>query len=113
MNPADRVRIQHMLESARDAISFLNGKTREDLFSDRMLRLSVERAVEIVGEAAVKVSVDFRSAHPDIPWTDMMGMRNRLIHAYFDVNPNIIWSTATSDLPALVARLELLLAASG
>ena len=99
-----------MLEAARDALSFADGRVREDLAVDRMLRMSLERAVEIVGEAAAKVSPEFRMAHPDIPWGDMIGMRNRLIHAYFDINPSIVWMTAFSDLPALVAQLESLLA---
>jgi len=110
MNPADRVRLEHMLEAARDALSFAKGRIRENLAADRMLLFSLERAVEIIGEAASKVSAEFQSAHPDIPWADMIGMRNRLIHAYFDINPVIVWTTVLSDLPALIAQLESLLA---
>lgn len=102
-----------MLEAARDALSFANGRTRESLAADRMLLRYLERADEIVGEAAGKISPEFQSAHPDIPWADMIGMRNRLIHAYFDINPLIVWSTVLSDLPALIAQLEARLAADG
>ena len=84
-------------------ISFAKGRSRESLTADRMLLRSLERALEIVGEAAGKVSPEFQSAHPEIPWGDMIGMRNRLIHAYFDINPLIVWSTILSDLPALIA----------
>ena len=76
-----------MLEAARDAQSFANGRTREELAADRMLLMSLERAVEIVGEAASKVSAGFRASRPDLPWAAMIGMRNRLVHAYFDINP--------------------------
>ncbi len=113
MNPADQVRLAHMLEAAHDALSFAKGRSRESLTADRMLLRSLERALEIVGEAAGKVSPEFQSAHPEIPWGDMIGMRNRLIHAYFDINPLIVWSTILSDLPALIAQLESLLAEKG
>ena len=99
-----------MLEAAREAVSFARGRSRENLAADRMLLFSLERAVEIIGEAASKVSDEFRSAHPDIPWADIVGMRHRLIHAYFDVNLDIVWTTVVGSLPALVAQLEALLA---
>lgn len=100
-----------MLEAARDAASFLKGRRREDLASDRMLLFSLERAVEIMGEAASRVSDEFRAAQPDIPWADIAGMRHRLIHAYFDVNLDIVWKTVVESLPSLAVRIEALLAA--
>ena len=81
MNPADRLRLEHMLGSARAAMSFASGRSREDLARDRMLLRSIERELEIVGEAANKVSKECRLAHPEIPWEDMIGMRHRLIHS--------------------------------
>lgn len=102
-----------MLEAAHAALSFAKGRSRESLTVDRMLLRSLERAVEIVGEAAGKVSSEFQSAHREIPWADMIGMRNRLIHAYFDTNPLIVWATVLSDLPTLIAQLKLLLAENG
>ena len=113
MNPADRVRLQHMLEAARDAQSFANGRTREEMAADRMLLMSLERAVEIVGEAASKVSAGLRTSRPDLPWAEMIGMRNRLVHAYFDINPSIMWTTVFADLPSPIAQLESLLAEKG
>lgn len=95
-----------MLEAARDALAFVEGRSREDIAADRMLLRSLERELEIIGEAASKVSAEFRSAHPEMPWADMMGMRNRLIHAYFDISLSIVWSTVREDLPALIAQLE-------
>ncbi len=98
-----------MLEAARDAVSFARGRAREDLAIDRMLLLSIERAVEIIGEAASKVSKELQSEHPEIPWADITGMRNRLVHAYFDINIGIVWTTVVARLPALIAQLEFLL----
>ena len=110
MNPADRLRLEHMLASAGAALSFASGKSRENLASDRMLLRSIERELEIVGEAANKVSKEFRLAHPEIPWEDMIGMRHRLIHAYFDVDLDMVWQTVIEDLPNLAPLLEAALA---
>ena len=111
MRPADRVRLLHMLEAAKEAISFSNGRSREHLFDDRMLLHSLVRSIEIIGEAAVHISADYKERAPEIPWTELTGMRNRLIHAYFDIDPDIVWSTATRDLPPLIDAIERLLAA--
>lgn len=109
MPPSDTVRLRHMLDAAREAVSFAAGKSRADLDADRMLALSVVKAIEIIGEAANAVSEPFRTAHPEIPWQDIIGMRHRLINAYFDVNLSVVWSTVTEDLPPLVDALAALL----
>ena len=67
------------------------------------------KAIEIVGEAASKISEECREDFPQIPWTNIIGMRNRLIHAYFDLNLDILWKTITEDLPPLIAELEKIL----
>ena len=105
MRKDDRVRLQHMLEAANEALSFIQGKTRPDLDNDRMLVLSLVKELEIIGEAAGKVSPEVRSQNSAIPWQDISGMRNRLIHAYFDINVDILWQTVTEDLPALGTEL--------
>jgi uncharacterized protein with HEPN domain len=102
----DAVRTRHILDAAREAVGFVDGRTREDLDTDRMLSLSLVRLLEIIGEAARGVSAQFREAHPDLPWKSMAGMRDRLIHGYFDVNLDVVWETVTEDLPSLVAQLE-------
>ena len=109
MNETDLVRLQHMLDAAREALTFLDGRTLDDLKTDRMLVLALVKELEIIGEAASKVSDEVRVLATDIPWPVIVGMRNRLIHAYFDVSIEIIWTTATSKLPELVERLENLL----
>ena len=103
------MRLQHMLEAANEALGFIQGKTRPDLDKDRMLVLSLVKELEIIGEAAGKVSPEVRSQNSAIPWQDIGGMRNRLIHAYFDINLDVVWKTVTRDLPSLKAELEKIL----
>lgn len=95
-----------MLDSAREAQSYLAGKKRSDLDRDRMLVHSLVRCLEIVGEAAASVSTQCRSEMASIPWADVVSMRNRLIHAYFDINLDLVWDTVVDDVPPLVAVLE-------
>ena len=102
----DLNRLIHMLEAAREALGYVQGLTREDLRANRPIAHSVVRCLEIVGEAASKVSPRFREQCPAIDWQNIVGMRNRLIHAYFDINLNIVWRTATEELPQLIAELE-------
>ena len=109
MNDSDLVRLQHMLDASREALSFLDGCTLDDLKTDRMRALALVKELEIIGEAASKVSEEVRVLATDIPWPIIVGMRNRLIHAYFDVSIEIVWTTATSKLPELIERLESLL----
>lgn len=110
LSAEDRIRIRHMLDAANKARSFVAGRKREDLDDDEQLSLSLQRLVEILGEAAKKVSAEGRAQAPRIPWPKIAGMRDRLIHAYFDVNLDILWDTIVDDLPPLVAALEAALA---
>lgn len=73
-----------------------------------MLALSLVRLLEIIGEAASGVSDGYRAKHPAIPWKKMIGLRNRLIHGYYDIDQDIIWDTVRGDLPPLIAMLEKL-----
>jgi uncharacterized protein with HEPN domain len=101
-----------MLDAAREAVSFTEGKSREDLESDRKLVLSIVKSIEIIGEAARKLTTERRESHPDIPWQDIIGMRNRLIHAYFDINLDTVWDTVTNELPPLIGNLEEIIGGS-
>ena len=98
-----------MLDAAREAVSFANGRSRADLDSNRMLALSLVKCIEIVGEAAARISEDTRQQPSQVPWLDIVGMRNRLIHAYFDIDLDRVWDTVESDLPFLITQLEALL----
>ena len=106
MREDDRVRLRHMLDAAREALSFVAARERGDLETDRMLVLALVKSIEIIGEAGARVSEKGRDAAPDVPWLEIVAMRNRLVHAYFDVNPNVVWETVRQDLPPLVAALQ-------
>jgi len=103
----DRVRLVHMLEHAREAIRLVAGRSRLDLDADRVLSLALVRLLEIVGEAATKVSLEARTKYPAIPWSEIVGLRNRLIHGYDSVDLEILWRIIESDLPALVRDLSI------
>ncbi|HEX2093143.1 MAG TPA: HepT-like ribonuclease domain-containing protein [Longimicrobiaceae bacterium] len=98
-----------MRDAAREAIGFAAGRTRNDLDTDRQLLLSIVKDIEIVGEAASRVGAQLRSHHPELPWAAIVATRNRLIHAYFDIDRDIVWDTVTTDLPPLVAVIERIL----
>jgi len=110
MNPRDRVRLRHLADALNSALRFVQGRERGDLDADEMLLFALVRAVEIAGEAASQVTAETRAQLPDLPWGSMVGMRNRLVHAYFDINRDILWTTVTEAAPPLVQRLERLLA---
>ena len=110
MDKADEVRLRHMLDAVRDAVSFATGRQRDALDTNRMLTLSLVKCIEIVGEAAARISDEVCKHHPEIPWRDIISMRHHLIHAYYDVNLDIVWETVTKDLPPLIASLENILA---
>ena len=107
--PPDEVRLRHMLDAARKTLAFTKGRSRTDLDTDEQLTLAVVRLLEIIGEAAKQVTTETRAAHPAIPWREIAGTRDRLIHGYFDVDLDVVWSIASRDLPGLVASLETVL----
>ncbi len=106
---SDRNRLRHMVEAAQEAVGYVESLPRDEFGSQRPLQHSVVRCIEVIGEAASRLSPGFCKAHSDIPWQDMVGMRNRLIHAYFDLDMDLIWQTASRELPDLISRLEALL----
>lgn len=108
MRDDDRVRILHMIDAADSLVQFFTGRTRADLDTDRMLLFAVVRAIEIVGEAASKVTSETREAAPSVPWTAIVSMRNRLIHGYFDIDTDLVWKTATEEIPGLRRALKAL-----
>ena len=102
-----------MIEAAEAAIGFIAGRARSDLDNDSMLFLATIKAIEIIGEAANRLSAGTREGTPGIPWGDIIGMRNRLTHMYFDVNSDIVWQSATEELPELLPKLRALLSEAG
>ena len=102
----DDARLLDMLLAAREATAFLEGLTFPEFQSNRMAQLAVLKAIEVVGEAASRISTETTKAHPDIPWSGIIGMRNRLVHGYFNVNLERVWETARQDIPRLISQLE-------
>jgi uncharacterized protein with HEPN domain len=98
-----------MLDAAREAAEFGAGHQRGDLERDRVLALALVRCIEIIGEAASKVGPGVRAKHPDVPWSDIIGMRHRLVHAYFEVDLGRVCDTLATDLPPLIVQLQRIL----
>jgi uncharacterized protein with HEPN domain len=107
------IALRHMLDHAREAYALVQSKRREDLDADRLLNLALVRLLEIVGEAASRVFPEERAHYPGIPWPQIIGMRNRLIHGYDLVDFEILWQTVVDDLPPLMAALESILSSEG
>jgi uncharacterized protein with HEPN domain len=95
-----------MLDAAREAVHFAEGRTRGDLNGDRLLALALIKCIEIIGEAAANISKECRVGFPTIPWKSILGMRNRLVHAYFEIDLDVVWYTTTVSLPPLIQILE-------
>lgn len=109
INPEDKVRLRHMLDASLEIQQYLRSATRGDLDVDPKLVHSLVHLFAIIGEAANQVSNELREKAADIPWLIIIGMRNRLIHAYFDIDLNVVWSTATTDIPLLITELRKLI----
>jgi len=112
LSEPDRVRLQHMLDAARSAVRAATGRKREELEEDDLLRDALVRRVGIIGEAANNVTSEARAAMPEIPWPEVVGIRHRVVHHYFAVDLDTIWSTIQRDLPLLIRSLEAALAGS-
>lgn len=106
----DLIRLQHMLDAAKEAVELAAGKSRHDIENERMLNLSLVRLIEVVGEAANRVSPEGQAKYADIPWLQIIGMRNRLIHGYNEIDFDILYQTVIEDLPHLIVELEKTLA---
>ena len=102
----DLTRLKHIRDSAKEALFFIKNRIREDLDHDRMLSLALVRLIEIMGEAANHVSEPCQVKYYKIPWRQIIGMRNRIVHAYFDVDLDIVWQVITQDLGSLLIEVE-------
>jgi uncharacterized protein with HEPN domain len=99
------VSLRQMRDHAHEVVELVRGRSRSDLDTDRLLALAVVRLLEIIGEAAGRVPADEQARRPGIPWSLIVGLRNRLIHGYDNVDHDIVWEILTSDLPALLVEL--------
>ncbi len=109
MRKDDTIRVRHMLDAALEAIAFARNRNRDDLNNDRMLVLSLVKSIEIIGEAAAKITKESQQEQAEVPWPSIITMRNRLIHAYFDIDLDRVWDTVVDDLPPLIRSLEEIL----
>lgn len=105
-----KIALNQILAHAREAVEICRGRTRSDLDTDRLLNLALTRLIEIIGEAANRVPDSLKANYPDLPWFQMVGVRNRLIHGYDSVDFDILWAIVTHDLPPLISMLEEILA---
>lgn len=96
-----------MRDHTHEALGLVTGRSRVDLDSDRLLNLALVRLLEVIGEAAARVPERDRSSMPDIPWRQLVALRNRLIHAYDQVDFDILWQILTVDLPELAGALDV------
>ena len=105
----DAAYLWDMLEAARSVRDFVKDTTAEEFLEDRMIQAAVEREVEIIGEAARRISDAFKEAHPEVPWRNIVGMRNLLAHEYGAIIQSRMWTLAAEHIPALIAQLEPLI----
>ncbi len=102
----DLIRIRHMLDAAEQIASFTHSRSRNSLKEDEIATLGLVKAIEIIGEAASALDPSVRDAIDGVPWPQVIGMRHRLVHAYFDVDLAIVWATATKAVPDFVEHLQ-------
>ena len=105
----DPSRLRHMLDAARKAVEFSSGKDRGSLDSDEKLLLSLTRLLEIIGEAAKNVSPELCKKHPEIPWKDIAGTRDRLSHGYFDVDSEELYAICKNHIPMLIETVKTMI----
>jgi uncharacterized protein with HEPN domain len=102
----DTVPMRHMLDHAREIAAMVQGRTRQDLDTNRMFQLALTRLIEIIGEAANRVTPGGHGRYPEIPWPKIVSTRNRIVHDYDAVNYDVVWDIATLEVPALITALE-------
>ncbi len=105
----DSAYILDIFISAQLVRSYMEGVSLDELLADIQLQDSVIRRIEVIGEAAGRISPQFQEAHPEIPWQAMIGMRNRMIHGYDDIDFDIVWNTTQQSIPHLLELIQPLL----
>jgi uncharacterized protein with HEPN domain len=106
----DGVYVGHMLDMSRKAVEAVAGKTRDAYDNDEILRMALTHFIQVIGEAARKVSPEFQSTYPQVLWHQIIGTRHRIVHDYMNVDEDLVWEVVTHDLPELIKSLEKILA---
>jgi uncharacterized protein with HEPN domain len=106
----DRSTLEQMLDTATRLRALARARTRAAFETDEVAQLALLHLIQRLGEGASRLSADFRADHPEFPWAEMIGMRNRIVHGYDDVDPNIVWRVSSEDIEPVVAALERALA---
>jgi uncharacterized protein with HEPN domain len=109
VNERDELRLRHMIDAAERVATYLEGVDQTAFFANRMLQDAIIRNLEVIGEACANLSPELTRAHASIPWQRASGIRNRLVHGYFDVDLRVVWQTAKESLPAFVQQVRALL----
>ena len=107
---SDAVYLHHILDAIGQVEDYTTGLSRESFLSDRMVQDAVVRQLEIIGEAARRISAERRKADLALPWKEMIGLRNRIVHDYLNINLQVIWEVIRLELPLLRAQIEAVLA---
>ena len=101
----DKERLEHMLAAADRVIRYTSDKTYKDLAADDMMYYAVVKNIEIIGEAANLLSSEFIDSHPQTPWKQVRGMRNYIVHEYFQIDDVVVWGVVSADIPVLRKQL--------
>ncbi len=109
MNERDELRLRHMRDAAASALNFVENRMSDELETDLLLEYAVRYALQIIGEAASKISAETHQQYPEIPWKLIIGIRQRIVHDYESVKYDVIWSTVVDDLPPLIRQLDAIL----
>ena len=109
MQIEDKIRLKHILDEANEAYGYVQDMSFEDFLADGKTARAIIRSIEVIGEAASKVSDDIRNKYPDVPWNKIVAMRNRLIHVYFDIDFKTVWQTVRKNLPTLIEQIQEIL----
>lgn len=110
MPRSDRLTLEQMLDTAQHIVAIARPHTRESLDADEVAHMALLHLIQRLGEAASRLSADFRARHEEFPWAEMIGMRNRIVHGYDDLDSEVVWRVATDDIEPVVASLERALA---
>lgn len=106
----DRGRLEHMLEMAQSLKGANTAHTYEEILSDRILFYGLAKMAEIIGEAAYKLTIEFKETHAELPWKQIIGMRHLLVHGYYTISPEVLWDVIQNDIPDMIPILQKYLA---